>query len=301
VRAFWKGVGGRIAVLASRLTGSSDIFEHRGRRPSASINFITAHDGFTLEDLVSYNVKHNTANLEDNRDGSDENLSWNCGVEGPTDDPAILALRARQKRNMMATLLLSQGVPMLAAGDELGRSQGGNNNAYCQDNETSWLDWRLKSEDDRQFLEFVRTLCRLRHRHPAFGRPRFFHGEYVGGAGVKDITWLAPEGREMAEDDWHQPYGRCLGFHLGGDTGDYFSPAGQSEGDDRFVVLLNAHDHDVPFHLPPASFGKRWRVVLDTARPGPGGGDRILRAEQTYPLEAWSLVLLAWDQNGAPA
>jgi len=301
VRAFWKGVGGRIGVLASRLTGSSDVFERRGRRPSASINFITAHDGFTLEDLVSYNAKHNNANLEDNRDGSDENLSWNCGVEGPTEDPAIQALRARQKRNLMATLLLSQGVPMLAAGDELGRSQGGNNNAYCQDNETSWLDWQLKSEDDQQFLEFVRTLFRLRRRHPAFSRPRFFHGEYIGDAAVKDITWLTPEGREMAENDWHQPYCRCLGFHLGGDTGDYFSQVGQSEGDDRFIVLLNAHDHDVPFHLPPALFGKHWQVVFDTAHPGLGGGDRILQAGQAYPLEAWSLALLAWDQNGAPA
>ena len=300
VRTYWRGDGGRIGILASRLTGSSDIFEHAGRRPSASINFVTAHDGFTLADLVSYDVKHNADNLEDNRDGAEENLSWNCGAEGPTDDPEVLALRARQKRNMMATLLLSQGVPMLSGGDELGRSQGGNNNAYCQDNETSWVDWQLKGEDDRQFLEFVRTLCRVRKRHPAFSRPRFFHGEHVGGAAVKDITWLATDGKEMQEHDWHDPFARCLGFHLGGDTGGYLGQTGQSERDDRFIVLLNANDREVPFVLPPTSFGIDWHVIVDTARPETGGGGRTFPAGQIYPLEHRSLVLLAWGENGAP-
>jgi len=298
IRSFWKGAGGRIGVIASRLTGSSDIFEHRGRRPSASINFITAHDGFTLEDLVSYNVKRNDANMEGNQDGTDENLSWNCGEEGPTDNPEILALRAQQKRNFLATLFLSQGVLMLTAGDEFGRTQKGNNNAYCQDNEISWLNWNLERETDRQLLEFVRLLSRIRHRHPVFSRSRFFHGDYSLGAAVKDITWLAPAGREMSDEDWHQPFARCIGFCLGGDTGDYRNQAGQSENDDRFIILLNAHEDAIAFTLPPASSGNRWQPVLDTARPGTAAGQDFFAAEETYPLKGRSLALLEWEQNG---
>ena len=209
VRSYWKGEGGLIGELAYRLTGSSDLYEHNGRRPYASINFVTCHDGFTLQDLVSYNGKHNQANLEDNRDGTDDNRSWNCGSEGPTDDPEIRALRIRQKRNFLATLFLSQGIPMMLAGDEVGHTQGGNNNAYCQDSAASWLDWEL-SEEDQRFFAFVCRLIAIRKQHPSFHRRQFLQGRRIRG--VKDIIWLTPDGNEMTDEEWNKAHARCLGI-----------------------------------------------------------------------------------------
>src|SRR5690625_4134856 len=208
IRDYWSGKGGSIAELATRLTGSSDLYFSDGRRPYASINLITAHDGFTLHDLVSYNEKKNEANKEDNQDGEVHNRSWNCGVEGATDDPEILALRERQKRNFLTTLFLSQGVPMLVAGDERGRSQGGNNNAYCQDNEISWLKWDL-SGADQELFEFCKRLIAFRKRHPSFRRRHFFEGDAVNNNGVKDIFWLNPNGSEMTQDEWQHKIGRA--------------------------------------------------------------------------------------------
>ncbi|MCJ7549630.1 MAG: glycogen debranching protein GlgX, partial [Anaerolineae bacterium] len=226
VRAYWKGDGRLIGEIAHRLTGSSDLYEKNGRRPYASINFVTCHDGFTLTDLVSYDHKHNEANLEDNRDGSDDNLSWNCGVEGPTDDPGIKTLRARQKRNFMVTLLLSLGVPMILSGDEIGRTQGGNNNVYCQDSELSWLDWRLDDEQ-QDFFDFVCQLIALRKRHPAFCRQHFFLGRRLKGADITDILWLQPHGTEMTDEEWGHSYARCLGMFLAGDAIDEYDSRGR--------------------------------------------------------------------------
>ena len=296
VRRFWKGDTRQVPTLASRLTGSSDLFNHGGRRPWASVNFITAHDGFTLADLVSYNQKHNDANGEDNRDGINENDSWNCGIEGPTEDPAILALRARQKQNMLATLLLSQGVPMLLAGDEIGNSQGGNNNGYCQDNETSWIQW---GNPDAALLEFVRRLVALRLTHPVFHRSRFFRGRPPGGSAPPDIIWLVPSGREKTDADWDFPDARTLGMLLTGDTGDYYytTAAGSRELDRVFLALLNAHHEPVPVVLPEAVEG--WETVIDTARTG-GGADAVLAAGAQYPLQGRSLAVLVRRENGRP-
>lgn len=292
VRKFWRGDRGTIGDMAFRLTGSSDIFRTRGRKLWSSVNFITAHDGFTLEDLVSYRKKHNAANLENDADGTDNNLSWNGGVEGPTHDPAILALRQRQKRNMMATLLLSQGVPMLLAGDELGHTQNGNNNPYCQDNETSWLDWENRSPDDDKFLRFIRELLRIRAGHPAFHRQHFFHGEHIDGDGAKDITWLAPDGREMTDRDWHDMECRCLGFHLNGKWKRGLVAAEEGLPEKDFIVLLNADEDDVPFTLPEAPLGPKWRPIVDTARPLGEAEGRIFDAGETLTLAGRSFLLL---------
>jgi glycogen operon protein len=298
VRRFWKGDAGQIPDLASRITGSADLFGHDGRRPSASVNFVTAHDGFTLRDLVSYNDKHNEANGEDNRDGLNENDSWNCGVEGATDDPAILELRRRQQQNLLGTLLLSQGVPMLLAGDEVGNTQHGNNNAYCQDSEIAWITWK---DGDGSLVDFVRRLTTLRREHPVFRRPHFFRGQTIPGTAVKDIVWLTPAGQEKTEDDWRFAEARCLGFLLGGDAGEYFySPQGQPELDDGFLVLLNAHHEAVPFTLPPATFGREWEVVLDTARTRDDTPAARYTHGQAYPLESRSLTLLARRDAPAP-
>ena len=299
VRAFWKGEGGKIGDLAFCLTGSSDKFEHKGRRPRSSINFVTAHDGFTLEDLVTYEKKRNEANLENNQDGADNNLNWNCGHEGPSEDPAIVAERFKQKKNLMASLLLSQGVPMVLAGDELGRTQQGNNNAYCQDNEISWIDWENMRQEDRDFLEFVKNLIRIRHAHPVFSRTRFFHGRHIGDSPVKDITWLSLDGRELTHDEWHLSFARCFGFHLGGDTGEFFSRGGKRLVDDRFIALLNADRNDIGFRLPSADLGLLWRVLIDTARPDIDGHGAEFRARATYPLKGRSLVLLI-HRKGPP-
>jgi glycogen operon protein len=277
VRRFWRGDDGVIGEVASRITGSSDIFGRFGRRPWASVNFITAHDGFTLNDLVRYNGKHNEANHEDNRDGTDNNNSWNCGAEGLTDDPAIIALRTRQRRNLMATLLLSQGTPMILAGDEIGRSQGGNNNAYCQDSEIGWIDWsRIDSDEASALRSFVRRLIRLRREHIVFRRRRFFRGEVIPGTTVKDITWLKPDGGEKEEKDWNVPYAHCLGFVISGDAGEYhMTSGGEPETDDTFLVILNASNDTVDYKLPAFQSTESWECLLDTcADDGKGDGER---------------------------
>ena len=266
VRRYWKGDEGQLPALASRLSGSADIYDRRGRRTWASINFVTAHDGFTLRDLVSYNQKHNAANLEDNRDGSDNNNSWNCGVEGPTDDPEIRALRLRQMRNFMTTLLLSQGIPMLVAGDEFGRTQQGNNNAYCQDNELSWLDWSGIDREGRELLDFTRRLIALRRRHIVFHRNRFFQGQIIPGTGVKDVVWLRPDGAEMEEPDWQDGNARALGLRLSGEAGlMHLTARGEQEPDATFLLLFNAAHEAVNFDLPSENHGAGWQVLIDTA------------------------------------
>src|SRR4029453_10845206 len=263
IRRYWKGDGGQVADLAYRLTGSSDLYESGGRRPSASVNFVTAHDGFTLLDLVRYNDKHNEANGEDNRDGTNDNLSWNCGVEGPTDDPAITALRERMLRNFLATLFLSQGVPMLLGGDEIGRSQQGNNNAYCQDNELSWVNWTLSRTAKAQ-VEFTRRLIRLRLGHPVFHRRGFFQGRRIAGSEVKDLSWFRPDGKEMTDEEWTNGSTRCLGLRLAGDAIEEVDRAGESIRDDTFLLLLNAHHEPIDFVLPAHRARMRWELVLDT-------------------------------------
>ena len=292
IRRYWKGDGGQVAELAYRLSGSSDLYEGGGRRPHASINFVTAHDGFTLHDLVSYNHKHNEANGEDNRDGTDDNLSWNCGVEGPTNNPSIAALRERQKRNMLATLLLSQGVPMLCSGDEIGRTQGGNNNAYCQDNEISWVDWTL-SKPQQALLTFTKGLIALRQKHPVFRRRRFFQGRRIRGMEVKDLYWLRPDGKEMTDDDWSQGYVRCLGVRLAGDAMEEKDAKGRPLLDETFLVLLNAHHEPRPFTLPAHKRGVRWQPVFDTASYDMNGKPvSLFRGGDQYDLEARSLAVL---------
>ena len=290
-RAYWKGDGGLIDELAYRLTGSSDLYEGGGRRPNASINFVTAHDGFTLQDLVSYNEKHNEENDEDNNDGESHNDSWNHGVEGPTNDREVWRLRARQKRNFMATLLLSQGVPMILSGDEIGRTQNGNNNAYCQDNETSWLDWKV-SAADRRFFEFARRVIRLRRNHPVFRRRRFFGGRRLRGEDVKDITWLDPSGGEMNDDEWNDPNARALGMQIAGILEGERDARGRPEEDDDFLLLLNAHDGEVPFTVPDHPEDARWQVVLDTGYAAGLEMGGFYKPGDEYPLGPRSMVVL---------
>ena len=291
VRAYWKGDGGLIGEFARRFTGSSDLYEATGRKPHASINFVTAHDGFTLADLVSYNDKHNDANGEDNRDGQSNNLSWNCGVEGATDDPAVLALRARQRRNFMATLLLSQGVPMLVAGDEICRTQLGNNNAYCQDNEISWLDWSL-DDGKSTMLRFVQRVVHLRRLHPVFRRRRFFQGRPIRGGDVKDIVWLSPEGREMSDSEWSQDFARCLGVYHAGDALEDTDRRGHPVEDDSFLLLLNSHHEAIPFTLPQIRPDTSWQVLLDTAYEQGLAVDGRFGGSAQYELQGRSLALL---------
>jgi glycogen operon protein len=291
VRSYWKGDSGTISDLAYRITGSSDLYAHSGRRPYASINFITAHDGFTLPDLVSYNEKHNEANGEDNRDGNNDNRSWNCGVEGPTDDPAIQALRARQKRNLLATLLLSQGVPMMYAGDAIGHSQMGNNNAYCQDNEISWLNWNLQPQD-RDLLAFAQRIINLRKRHPTFRRRRFFQGRPIKGASVKDVLWLNPAGNEMSEDEWRDTSILCLGMFLSGQGLNETDERGRKVSDENFLVLLNAYHGDVGFTLPATRPGLCWNAWMDTFREDGLRPADTHDAGTAYPLQARSMVVL---------
>ncbi len=263
VRKFWKGDGGTASEFATRLCGSSDLYERSGRKPYASVNFVTCHDGFTLHDLVSYNHKHNEANQEDNRDGADNNDSWNCGAEGPTDDPGINALRERQKRNFVATLMLSQGVPMLLAGDELGHTQKGNNNTYCQDNELSWLNWEL-SEDQKQFLAFVKKVAQLWREQPVLHRRTFFQGRSIRGEGVMDVSWFGPTGKDMSDQDW-AGFVKCLGMRLAGDLIGELDERGEPIVGDSLLVLLNAHHEPIPFTLPPTNPGHRWECLLDTS------------------------------------
>ena len=290
MRAYWKGDGGQIGELARRFTGSSDLYEASGRKPHASINFITAHDGFTLADLVSYNEKHNEANGEGNRDGANENRSWNCGVEGPTDDPAIRSLRVRQKRNLVAALLLSQGVPMVLGGDELGHTQLGNNNAYCQDNELSWLDWEL-DEERQEFLEFTIRLIALRRRHPVFSRRRFLQGDSLTADGMREIIWLNPDGSEMTEAEWDVPFARCLGLYLAGAAIERRDRRGRLVTDNNFVLLCNAHHEPIPFQLSAQLAEKIWWTVLDTGATAPFAQHRLEPAAP-YQLQGRSLALL---------
>jgi glycogen operon protein len=276
VRRFWRGDPGVVGEFASRITGSSDLFDRRGRRPWASVNYVTAHDGFTLHDLVSYERKHNEANGEDNRDGANQTHAWNCGVEGPTQDPAVRSIRSRQMRNLLATLLLSQGVPMILAGDEIGRTQRGNNNAYCQDNELSWIDWSSVDEDARSLLAFTRRLVDLRKTHHVFHRSRFFSGAASVDSPTKDITWFASHGREMGAEDWNRPGARSLALLLNGAARRYQADAGdRPEQDDAFFVILNASEESIHYALPDGAFPATWQLVFDTARDGEESERRV--------------------------
>lgn len=263
VRRYWKGDQAVAAELGFRLTGSSDLYELSGRRPHASINFVIAHDGFTLHDLVSYNRKHNEANGEESRDGCDHNDSWNHGFEGETDNPAIIELRERQKRNFLTTLMVSQGVPMICHGDEIGRTQRGNNNAYCQDSELTWLDWSL-DEKRRALLEFTQRVIALRHAQPVLRRRKFFSGGYIRGSGFKDIVWFRPDGQEMTGDDWNHPESRAIGMMLGGDAIPTLDEQGEPILGDTLLVLTNAYHEPLDFVLPAIEWGESWEVLIDT-------------------------------------
>jgi glycogen operon protein len=292
VRDFWRGEHATLGEFASRLTGSSDLYAHSGRRPMASVNFVTAHDGFTLQDLVSYNGKHNEANGEGGNDGTDDNRSWNCGAEGPTDDVEILALREQQKRNFLTTLLVSQGVPMMLYGDEFGRTQGGNNNAYCQDNETSWVDWTMPSRHDVQ-LNFTCNLTKLRKEHPVFRRRRFFDGTpvHVKGEQLRDIAWFTPAGADMTQQDWDTGYAQSLAVFLNGDAIPSPDPRGQQVKDDSFLLLFNAADASIEFTLPSAEYGERWEIVVDTTSPLDVERPS-LKADGAVDLEARAVLVL---------
>ena len=293
VRDFWRGTDQALAEFGYRFTGSSDLYQETARRPHASINFITAHDGFTLRDLVSYNEKHNEANGEDNRDGESHNRSWNGGEEGPSNKPEVLSLRRRQVRNFLATLMLSQGVPMLLGGDEIGRTQRGNNNAYCQDNEISWYDWAAA---DESLLQFTRRLIRLRQRHPVFCRRRWFQGRPIHGSGVSDIGWFTPGGVEMSEQDWQAGFAKSLGVFLNGDAIPSPNERGERVVDKSFYVMFNAHHEALSFTLPDAKWGTRWSEMLNTSDSDEQmaeeqSGSEITAASE-FTVEAWSTVLL---------
>jgi glycogen operon protein len=292
VRDFWRGEAASLGEFAYRLTGSADLYEHTARRPVASINFVTAHDGFTLRDLVSYNDKHNEDNGEGNNDGESHNRSWNCGVEGPTKDVAINTLRARQQRNFLTTLLLSQGVPMISHGDELGRTQRGNNNGYCQDNALTWVDW-ANADDD--MAAFAGKVSALRAEHPVFRRRRFFNGRPVrqrGFTGRPDISWFRPDGSEMTEEDWDSGFGKSIAVYLNGQGIPGLDARGHRITDDSFVLCFNAHHEPIEFRLPPKGFGAKWRPVVDTATPENGHGDTTLRAGARVSVEARALLVL---------
>jgi len=291
VRGFWRSDEGLISDLAYRLTGSSDLYEGEGRRPYASVNYVTAHDGFTLADLVSYNERHNESNGEENRDGHEHNLSWNCGIEGPTDDPGVNELRARQQRNFIATLMLSQGVPMLQGGDEIGRTQRGNNNAYCQDNELSWLDWDL-DEQRKRLLEFTRLMTRLFHEHPVLRRRKFFQGRRIRGSQVSDLMWFRADGGEMTEDDWNDPAARSIALRLAGDAIEEVDNYGNHITDDTLLILMSAESEAKSFTLPPHPGRAEWELMIDTRAPlGRPESLVILRGADVYSLEARSLAL----------
>ncbi len=289
IRRFVKGDESQIAELGYRLAGSSDLYADDGRRPCASINFVTAHDGFTLNDLVSYNQKHNEANKKDNRDGAEENFSWNCGAEGPTDDPGINDFRERQKKNFIAILFLSQGVPMLLGGDEISRSQQGNNNSYCQDNELSWFDWNL-DERKKALLEFTRTMISFRESHPVLRRKKFFQGRKIYGSDVKDISWLEPDGSEMEEETWQQSYVRTLGILLSGEVLDESDENGNPVTDDTLFILLNAHHETVPFTMPGKE--NHWEIVLHTYMRDLQESENYVNSGTQFHLEGHSVVVL---------
>jgi glycogen operon protein len=290
VRRYWKSDDGQLSDLAYRLTGSSDLYERDGRRPSASINFVTAHDGFTLHDLVSYNDKHNEANGEDNRDGANDNYSWNMGVEGPTEDEEILEKRERQKRNFLATLLLSQGVPMILGGDEIGRTQNGNNNAYCQDNELTWVNWELGPRQV-QLLEFTQKLIKLRRDHPNFHRRKFNQDRAIRGSAEKDIVWLRPDGQEMTDEEWGHGWVRCLGVILNGNTIGETDEAGEPLKDDTFMMMLNCHHEPIKFYPPKPPGEEKWELILDTSDPQLAGSTRFCEPGDSLELTPLSLML----------
>ncbi|MCH9666634.1 MAG: glycogen debranching enzyme, partial [Actinomycetia bacterium] len=292
VRDFWRGEDASLGEFASRITGSADLYERTGRRPVASINFVTAHDGFTLADLVSYNEKHNYANGEDNNDGESHNRSWNCGVEGPTDDPEITMLRAQQQRNFITTNLLSQGVPMLCHGDELGRTQHGNNNGYCQDNEITWIDW---ANADQRLIEFTRSVAELRAAHPVFRRRRFFDGLPVrrrGTVNLPDISWFTPDGSEMSDEDWDSGFGKSVSVYLNGHGIPDLDPRGQRVTDDSFVMCFNAHHEPIEFNLPPKEFGRAWQPVIYTVDGAVMEGSRPVAAGAQLTVEPRAVIVL---------
>ena len=293
VRDFWRGTPSTLGEFASRITGSSDLYQHSGRTPVASVNFVTAHDGFTLADLVSYDTKHNEANLEDNQDGANDNRSWNCGVEGPTDDPVVLSLRKRQTRNFLATILFSQGVPMICHGDEMGRTQDGNNNAYCQDNEMTWVHWDL-DEEDRELLDFTRTMVWLRRNHPVLRRRRFFSGaaSHGGESELGEIEWLRPSGGRMTDQDWGTWYARAMTVFLNGDAIAEPDEQGHRVTDDSFLVLINASEEDITFTLPGPGLGKHWSEALDTAPAVDSQPHESLEAGAQVVVEARSMLFL---------
>jgi glycogen operon protein len=290
VRRYWRGDERMLPELAARLSASADFFDHRGRRPWASVNFVTAHDGFTLDDLVSYNDKHNEPNQENNQDGHSENLSFNFGVEGPTDDPATLAQRDRQKRNFLATLLLSQGTPMMLAGDEIAHSQDGNNNAYCQDNETTWIDWSLL-DTQNSLRAFTQKLIALRRAHPVLRRTRFLHGHFACPRGIKDITWFTPQGTEKTPEQWEDPVARCIGVLLNGRAGPTTSSHGTPIEDDLLLIILNSHHDVVEFTLPRVPVEQDWTRLIDTADPDAAPGTVAKGA--TLPIAGRSLAVLS--------
>jgi glycogen operon protein len=301
VRDFWRGEPASLGEFAARFTGSSDLYEADNRRPIASINFVTAHDGFTLQDLVSYNEKHNEANGEDNNDGESHNRSWNHGVEGLTEDTGIYGLRERQKRNILATLLLSQGVPMISHGDELGRTQGGNNNVYCQDNEISWVDWDAAREQD-VLTEFTARLVSLRAEHPIFRRQRFFQGRPIHGSSIDDIAWLRPDGRHMEDGDWTRAQTSSVMIYLNGEGIPDRNQLGERIVDDSFLLLVNAHHQQTTFTLPDESYGKVWQTVVDTADPLLANTRRRHpRPETRLRVPARSMLVLRCRYRGAGA
>jgi isoamylase len=289
----FRGTDQALAEFAYRFTGSSDLYQGSARRPYASVNFITAHDGFTLRDLVSYNDKHNEANGEGSRDGESHNRSWNCGVEGPTNEPQVVALRNRQVRNFLTTLMLSQGVPMLLGGDEIGRTQQGNNNAYCQDNEISWYDWKSADED---LLQFTRGLIRMRHRHPVFCRRRWFQGRAIHGSRVSDIGWFTPGGTEMSEEDWQAGFAKSLGVFLNGRGIATPNERGEPVVDDSFYAMFNANHEPLQFTLPEAKWGRKWVELLETDDKGDEMDEERtgseLRSRAKVRVQAWSMALL---------
>jgi glycogen operon protein len=293
VRDFWRGEDASLGEFAYRISGSADLYEATARRPVASINFVTAHDGFTLRDLVSYNDKHNEANGEDNNDGESHNRSWNCGVEGPSTDPEINELRSRQQRNFLTTLLLSQGVPMICHGDEVGRTQGGNNNGYCQDNGITWVDWE---NADTQLLHFTAAVTALRAAHPVFRRKRFFTGRPVrrrGSAGLPDITWFRPDGTEMSDEDWDSGFGKSVTVYLNGQGIPDLDARGRRVTDDSFVMCFNAHHEPSEFVLPAAEFGAAWQPVVDTAAgPGEVTEAAAVKAAEALRIQARAMVVL---------
>jgi isoamylase len=289
MRDYWRGADSMLAEFAERFTGSADLYKNDYRFPTASINFITAHDGFTLNDLVSYNEKHNEANREDNKDGESYNRSWNCGAEGPTDDEGINKLRAQQKRNLLTTLLLSQGVPMLRAGDEIGQTKNGNNNSYCQDNDISWINWE---KPDTALLDFARQLVTWRRNHPVFCRRRWFKGRLIKEINVKDIDWFLPDGREMTEENWKSGFAKSLSVYLNGSFLDMRSAKGEEVNDDNFFIIFNADADPIQYKLPTKIHGDHWIEVINTTRCNITPDGAVFNPGDTITAEGRSVILL---------